>query len=107
MCLSSPEEDVKEFTDFDDTSLSLMSKVRPLCLRNIPRCVLCWQEGKLSKGDIVGFLVKECGAEASKLGKIDVYDHYSLVAVLMKRLRVFYVQPERRSKVRKRLVSLL
>ncbi len=36
---------------------------------------------KVSRGDILGFLVKECGAEPGEIGKIDVYDHYALVAV--------------------------
>ena len=36
---------------------------------------------KLSKGDILGFFVKECGVPASEIGKIDVFDHYSLAAV--------------------------
>ena len=36
---------------------------------------------KVSKKDIVGFLIKECGLEGKSIGKIDVFDHYSLVAV--------------------------
>ncbi|MDE6653941.1 MAG: DbpA RNA binding domain-containing protein, partial [Muribaculaceae bacterium] len=36
---------------------------------------------KLSKGDILGFLAKQCGLEASRIGKIVVKDHCALVAV--------------------------
>lgn len=36
---------------------------------------------KISKGDIVGFLVNHGGIEAQEIGKINVHDHYSLVAV--------------------------
>lgn len=36
---------------------------------------------KLSRGDILGFLTAQEGLEASAIGKIDVYDHYSLVAL--------------------------
>lgn len=36
---------------------------------------------KLSKGDILGFLAKQCGVEASRIGKIVVKDHCALVAV--------------------------
>jgi len=36
---------------------------------------------KLSKGDILGFLVKECGLEPSDIGVIDVKDHFALAAV--------------------------
>lgn len=36
---------------------------------------------KMSKGDILGFLAKQCGVEASRIGKIVVKDHCALVAV--------------------------
>lgn len=36
---------------------------------------------KLSRGDILGFLVKECGLNPHDVGKISVFDHYSLAAV--------------------------
>lgn len=36
---------------------------------------------KVSRGDILGFLIKEGGVSADSIGKINVYDHYSLVAV--------------------------
>ena len=36
---------------------------------------------KVARGDILGFLIKEGGIEASQIGKINVYDHYALVAV--------------------------
>lgn len=36
---------------------------------------------KLSRGDLLGWMVKEAGAEPSEIGKITVFDHYSLVAV--------------------------
>ncbi|MDE6810931.1 MAG: DbpA RNA binding domain-containing protein, partial [Muribaculaceae bacterium] len=36
---------------------------------------------KLSKGDLLGWMVKEAGADPSDIGKIAVFDHYSLVAV--------------------------
>lgn len=36
---------------------------------------------KLSKGDIVGFLVKQAGIDASHIGAIMVRDHYALVGI--------------------------
>lgn len=36
---------------------------------------------KISKGDIVGFLCKSCGLSGADIGRIDVYDYYSYVAV--------------------------
>ena len=36
---------------------------------------------KVSKKDIVGFLIKEAHLEPQEIGKIEVFDHYSLAAV--------------------------
>lgn len=36
---------------------------------------------KVSRGDLLGWIVKEAGVDASKVGKISVFDHYSLIAV--------------------------
>lgn len=36
---------------------------------------------KLSKGDIVGFLCKEGGLDASLIGNITLSDHHALVAI--------------------------
>lgn len=79
--LIGPDEDVKEFTDFDrelhlDTSLErdLRSGVTTIAVNG-------GKKEKISKGDIVGFLTKECDVEASEIGRIAVFDHYSLFAV--------------------------
>ena len=39
------------------------------------------KKDKLSRGDIVGFLTKQGGLEASQIGRIDVLPHWSYVAV--------------------------
>lgn len=39
------------------------------------------KKNKISKGDIVGFLCKEGGLTSKNIGRIDVYEYYSLVAV--------------------------
>lgn len=36
---------------------------------------------KLSKGDILGWLIKDCGVDGKDVGNIEVADHYSLVAL--------------------------
>ena len=36
---------------------------------------------KLSRGDIMGFIAKGSGIDASAIGRIDVRDHYALAAV--------------------------
>lgn len=79
--LVGPEETVKEYVEFDDTRWldpSLEAPARPM------QQTLYFGAGrkeKLSKGDILGFLVKECGLEPDSIGIIDVKDHFALAAV--------------------------
>lgn len=83
--LVGPDEDIKEFIDFDDTF--------HIDLSAFPSARSEWEtlhiaEGrkeKLSRGDIAGFLIKEGGLAPGEVGKIDVMDHYSLVAVARNR----------------------
>lgn len=106
--LVGPEEDVKEFTDFDDTLYPDVEGKTPVSPQYSTLRFSAGKKEKLSKGDIVGFLVKECGAEASKLGKIDVYDHYSLVAVPYEEAEdILSSARGKKIKGEKRLVSLL
>lgn len=101
--LVGPEEDVKEFTDFDaefypDSSLP--------DIQSAPLATLYFSAGrkeKLSKGDILGFLVKEGELKGDEVGKIDVFDHYALASVstsdprtLVDKLRNKKIKGERR-----------
>lgn len=106
--LVGPEEDLKEYVEFDDTRYLDPEKKAPA----IPiRETLYFSAGrreKLSKGDILGFLVKEGGITAQEIGKIDVQDHYSLAAVdaqivnrLMKNIKGKKIKGE------KRLISVI
>ena len=36
---------------------------------------------KISKGDIVGFFCKQCDLHADRIGRIDVYEYFSFVAI--------------------------
>ena len=76
-----PDEDVKPYVEFDDTrhlDTSAQANMRSgLSTLNIS----AGKKEKLSKGDIVGFLTKQCGVPGDVIGKIDLYDHYSLVAL--------------------------
>lgn len=79
--LVGPDEDIKEFTEIDrerhlDTSIyhDLKSGLETVVIN-------AGKKEKVSRGDIVGFLVKECNVDGNGIGKIDVFDHYSLVAV--------------------------
>ncbi len=79
--LVGPQEDVKEYISFDTTRYldPDMSHRHPTIFETI--YFSAGRREKLSKGDILGFLVKEAGLNASDIGKIDVHDHYALAAV--------------------------
>lgn len=42
---------------------------------------------KISRGDIVGFIANNSHLSAQEIGKIDVKDHYSLVAIPAKKAK--------------------
>ena len=106
--LIGPDEDIKPYIEFDDTvwtddSVAAVEGSYPETLY-----FSAGKKEKLSKGDIVGFLIKEGGLEASQIGTIEVYDHYALVAVntptpkqLVDTLRSKKIKGE------KRLISLI
>lgn len=79
--LIGPDEDVKEYIDFDDTRHLDTSLTPDLHSPLETLYISAGKKEKLSRGDIVGFLVKIGGLDPSEIGKIDVADHYSLVAV--------------------------
>ena len=79
--LVGPEESVKEFVEFDDSYHLDSEKKGSLKSQFMTLYVSAGKREKVSRGDILGFLIKECGVEAYAIGKINVYDHYSLVAV--------------------------
>lgn len=79
--LVGPQEDVKEYVGFDDTRYLDPEKRHE---GSAPHDTLYFSAGrreKLSKGDILGFLIKEGGVESADIGRIDVHDHYALAAV--------------------------
>ena len=79
--LVGPKEDIKDFTEFDDTLYPDASAGLPAAPQFATLRFSAGKKEKLSKGDIVGFLVKEGSVDPAGIGKIDVYDHYSLVAI--------------------------
>lgn len=79
--LVGPEEDVKDFTEFDDTYYPDYEAPDGSGPEYETMYFSAGKKEKLSKGDILGFLTKECGVAGNAIGKIDVYDHYSLAAV--------------------------
>jgi len=106
--LVGPDEDVKPFTEFDDTCYPDYDAPQAKGAGMETLYFSAGKKEKLSKGDILGFLIKECGVEASEIGKINIYDHYSLAAVesgaakrIVKDIR------GRKIKGEKRLISIL
>lgn len=79
--LVGPDEDIRNFTTFD-RDYHLDTSLRPPMKSGMSTiAVNAGKKEKISKGDILGFLTKECGLEGGQIGKIDVFDHYALVAV--------------------------
>ena len=79
--LVGPDESLHDFVDFDSVRPLDPKEDAPL---KSDLVTLRWSAGKkekLSKGDLLGFLTKECGLAAADVGKINVFDHYALVAV--------------------------
>ena len=79
--LSGPDEELKEFMTPDGEFILDEGKKSDLSEKYMTLYISGGKREKLSRGDILGFLVKECGIEAKDIGKINVFDHYSLVAV--------------------------
>lgn len=79
--LLGPDEELKPFASADDTFTPDPSRPAP---EPAPWETIFIGEGrkeKISRGDIAGFLIKEAGLSPQEVGKIDVMDHYALVAV--------------------------
>lgn len=79
--LVGPDEDVKDFVDIDD-EMHLDTSVAGNLRSGLSTIYInAGKKEKVSKGDVLGFLVKECGVVPSAIGRIDVADHYALAAV--------------------------
>lgn len=76
-----PDEDIREWTEFDDVYYPSQVMSAEMEGDMVTIHIAAGKKEKLSKGDILGFITKQCGLSASQVGKIDVRDHYSLVAV--------------------------
>lgn len=79
--LVGPGEEVKDFVEFDDEFHTDPEKRSNLRSGFTTLYIGGGKREKVSRGDIVGFLVKEGNLDPSAIGKINVYDHYSLVVV--------------------------
>ena len=78
--ITSPEETLPEWVSIDETMTMNPASRMP----RATMATLYFQAGKkekLSRGDIMGFIARNGGIEASAIGRIDVRDHYALAAV--------------------------
>ena len=77
-----PEESLPEYIAEEVETVSLPARVpspaEPLW---VTLYIGKGKKDKLSRGDIVGFLTKQGGLEASQIGRIDVLPHWSYAAV--------------------------
>lgn len=105
--LVGPDEQLKPFMEADDTAETDSSAEANLRSNLSTLWISAGKKEKLSRGDIVGFLVKEGGLEASAIGKINVFDHYSLVAVPCKGVkRLVELLSTKKIKGEKRKITL-
>lgn len=79
--LVGPDEDVKDYAEFDRDFYPDLEKHANLRSGLVAIAVDAGKKEKLSKGDIVGFLVKECGVPGDEIGAISVFDHYSIFVI--------------------------
>lgn len=79
--LTGPDEELKEYMEVD-SPFSLDPEVKGnLEARTEVLYISAGRREKLSKGDILGFITKECDVDGADVGRINVFDHYSLVTV--------------------------
>lgn len=80
--LIGPDEDVKEYIQFDDTRyLGDNPDGRIPASPVATLYISAGRKEKISRGDVVGFLVNQGSLPAKEIGAIDLHDHYTLVAI--------------------------
>ena len=79
--LTGPDESLRDFVETDTTYWLDPDKKAAVMPRQETLYIGAGKKEKISKGDVLGFLVKECGMEPERIGIIDVKDHFALAAV--------------------------
>ncbi len=106
--LVGPNEDIKDYVSFDDTRYLDTEKAPDMSAPSETLFFSAGRREKLSKGDILGFLVKEGGLEPGQIGVIDVFDHYALAAVVRDAVKQMMQRIKgKKIKGEKRMISLL
>ncbi len=76
-----PEENLAPFIELDDEYFLDTTASAPLTSPTTTIFISAGRKEKVSRGDILGFLTKEANIPAAEIGKIDIFDHYSLLAL--------------------------
>lgn len=79
--LVGPDETLAPYIEPDDTITPIADDSVTLKSELTTLYISAGKKEKLSKGDILGFLTVQEGIPGKDIGKIDVYDHYSLVTL--------------------------
>ena len=89
--ITGPEEHIPDYVEGNIEEYSLPSLPREGQGVSLPRMATLYigkgKKDKVSKGDIVGFLCKKGGLLADEIGRIDVNDRYTYVAVKREKLQ--------------------
>ena len=82
-----PEESIPEYMEAEIKEFSLQDTITTIPLPTMATIYIGkGKKDKISKGDIVGLLCKKAELENNEIGRIDVKDYYSYVAVPSQKL---------------------
>lgn len=85
--LLGPEESIPEYVEAEIKEFSLQDNINTIPLPTMATIYIGkGKKDKISKGDIVGLLCKKAELENNEIGRIDVKDYYSYVAVPSQKL---------------------
>ena len=76
-----PGERIPEYMDFNEEFAANGAECHPMEKTVETLFFSAGRKEKISRGDILGFLVAKGGLGPNEVGKIDVFDHYALAAV--------------------------
>lgn len=79
--ITGPEENMPEFVEYDNDFYPDMTDDSPV---KSDKTVIYFDRGKrdkISRGDVAGFVMKQCGVPSEDVGKITIGNNYALVAV--------------------------
>ena len=86
--ITGSEEHIPDYVEGEVENFQLhISDLKPQSPRMATLYIGKGKKDKVSKGDIVGFLCKKGGLQADEIGRIDVNDRYTYVAVKREKLQ--------------------